>query len=128
MSDSSRLTLQGPTVTIAGGAVTIRTQNNLALEAGLNVTVRAGADLSAMVGRNTAVQTSSTLALRSGSDLSLRSDAGTVLQAAGSLNLKGSMILLNGGTKPLATVGSQVQIPGQPNRQVVTGSPTVLGN
>jgi uncharacterized protein YraI len=90
------------------------------IQAQSNVAVRAGADLSATVGRNTSVQT--------GANLSLRSGAGTALQAAGSLDLKGSTILLNGGTKPVATVGSQVQMPGQPIGQVITGSPTVLGN
>lgn len=44
------------------------------------------------------------------------------------LDLKGTAIRLNGGTKPLATVGSQVQVPGQPIGQVMTGSGTILGN
>ena len=101
------VTLQGPTVTIAGGVLNIQAQNNVALRAGLNVAVQAG------------------------SKLALQSGAGTALQAGGPLDLKGSMIRLNGGTKPLATLGSQVKVDtstGPALGQIVTGSPTILGN
>ncbi|MDE3039974.1 MAG: hypothetical protein KGJ82_05295 [Nitrospirota bacterium] len=114
------VTLRGPTVTIAGGVVTIEAQNTMALNGHSDMSVRASANLSVSTGGNTSVQT--------GSNLTLRSGAGALLQASGPLDLKGSTILLNGGTKPLATVGSQVQVPGQPIGQVITGSPTVLGN
>jgi len=90
------MTLQGPTVTIAGGNIQIQAQ------------------------QNTAITAASTLTLQSG--------GATALQASGSLNLKGSTIVLNGGTKPLATVGSQVQVPGQPIGQIMTGSGTLMGN
>jgi hypothetical protein len=115
------LQASGPFDLIGGGVVTVQAQSNMALTASSNVAVRAGADFLATVGRNTSIQTASNLALRS--------SAGTTLQASGPLDLKGSTILLNGGTKPLATVGSQVQVvPGSSTGQIVTGSPTVLGN
>jgi hypothetical protein len=44
------------------------------------------------------------------------------------LDLKGGVIRHNGGGKPLATVGSQVQVPGQPIGQVTTGNNAILGN
>ncbi|MDP1947327.1 MAG: hypothetical protein Q8L77_07485 [Nitrospirota bacterium] len=117
----SGVKLQGPTVTILGGVVTIEAQNNVALRAGSNVDVRTGVNLSVSTGGNTSVQT--------GANLSLRSGAGTLVQASAPLDLKGSMISLNGGTKPLATVGSHVQVtPGSSSGQIVTGSPTILGN
>lgn len=117
----SGVKLQGPTVTILGGVVTIEAQNNVALRAGSNVDVRTGVNLSVSTGGNTSVQT--------GANLSLRSGAGTLVQASALLDLKGAMISLNGGTKPLATVGSHVQVPpGSSSGQIITGSPTILGN
>ena len=107
MPTGALLTLQGPTVTIAGGVVNIQAQNNVALRAGSNV----------------AVQAAGNLALQSG--------AGTALQAGAPLDLKGPMIRLNGGTKPLATLGSQVTVEGfggTAHGQIITGSPTILGN
>ena len=118
---SMGVTLQGPTVTITGGAVNIQAQNNVGLTAGSNVAMRVGSDLSASVGRNSTIQTGSNLAILSG--------AGATLSASGRLDLKGSQIVLNGGTKPLATVGSHVQVtPGSSSGQIITGSPTILGN
>lgn len=116
----SGVTPQGPTVTIAGGAINIEAQNNVALNARSNLTVRVGSDLSVSAGSNTSVQ--------AGGNLILRSGAGTVLHASGPLDLKGSTILWNGGTKTLATVGSLVQVPGLPGGQIMTGSSTVPGN
>lgn len=68
------------------------------------------------------------LDIRSSSSAALRAGSIAVIEGVGTLDLKGGVIKHNGGGKPLATVGSQVQIPGQPIGQITTGSQTVLGN
>jgi hypothetical protein len=105
---------QWPTVTIEAGELDVRAANTMTLMAGSSVSVRASGNLA------------------------LSSSGTAVLQAGATLDLQGSLIRLNGGGKPLATVGSLVQpLPGSPtgsggavsaNAQVVTGSPTILGN
>jgi len=86
------------------GAVTIQSPATVTIRAGTNIAVSAG------------------------QNLSVRGSAATTIEGAGTLDLKGGLIKHNGGTKPLATVGSQVQVPGQPIGQITTGSGTVLGN
>lgn len=98
-------TLQAPSILIIGNdGVTIQSQKNIALGAGQHL----------------AAQASGNAALQAGASASV--------QSASTLDLKGSVIKLNGGTKPLATVGSQVQVPKQAIGQVTTGSANVLGN
>jgi hypothetical protein len=104
---------QRPTVTIEAEDLDVRASNHMTLMAGSIVSVRA-------------------------SGIALSSSGTAVLQADATLDLQGLPIRLNGGGKPLATVGSLVQpLPGSPagsggavnaNAQVVTGSPTILGN
>jgi hypothetical protein len=82
------------------------------------------------------VQSSKGVAVTAGTGVAIRSNAGTsiragttaTIEASGTTDLKGAVVKLNGGTKPIATVGSLVQVPGQPTGQVVTGNSTVLGN
>ncbi len=57
------------------------------------------------------------------------------MRASGNLDLRGSLVRLNDGTKLLATVGSGVQVvhgtangPETLSGQVAAGSPSVLGN
>lgn len=98
-------TLQAPTLLLQSlSGTTIRSGKNLAIDAGESITTRSG---------------TSTL---------IRASSTALVEGAGTLDLKGAPIRLNGGTKPLATVGSQVQLTGQPIGQVVTGSPAILGN
>lgn len=98
-------TLQAPSITIVSAdGVAIQAQRNISLSAGQNLAMQAAA--------NAAIKGSAT----------------TAIEGSGLLDLKGATIKLNGGTKPLATVGSQVQIPKQAIGQVITGSANVLGN
>lgn len=70
------------------------------------------------------------IAVSAGTDIAMQSQAGTSIKASstiavdssGTLTLKGAQTRLNGGTKPLATLGSAVG-----NGQILTGSPTILG-
>ncbi len=76
------------------------------------------------------VQSGKSLVLKAGTGIAINSQAGTSMKAsstitvesAGTLTLKGSQTRLNGGTKPLAIVGSAVG-----NGQILTGSATILG-
>jgi hypothetical protein len=97
---------QDPTVTIIGAEVNIQARDNVTLMAASTVSVRAA-------------------------NLALSSSGGAVLQAGTKLDLKGLPVTLNGGGKPLATVGSLVQmVPGSANGSgsVITGSQTVLAD
>jgi hypothetical protein len=98
-------TLQAPTLSLLSiDGTTIRSSKGIAVEAGISIDMKSAAGTR----------------IRAGSTASV--------EAGGTLDLKGALIKLNGGTKPLATVGSQVQVPGQPIGQVATGSQTILGN
>ena len=97
---------QDPTVTIIGAEVNIQARDNLMLTAASTMSVKTA-------------------------NLALSSTGGAVLQAGATLGLKGSLMTLNGGGKPLATVGSLVQtLPGSANGSgsVITGSQTVLAD
>lgn len=72
------------------------------------------------------VQAGTTVSIGAGQNISIQSPGTALVEGKSGLDLKGPVIKLNGGTKPLATVGSQVQIPGQPTGQVTTGTQTVL--
>lgn len=113
-------TLQAPTVTMIAS-------EGLALQSGKGVTVTAGTSLD----------------VRAAMATSIRSGMSTLLEGAGSLDLKGGVLRLNGGTKPIATIGSQVQLRGgqvigtvqggsvigtPAGGEIVTGSTTILGN
>lgn len=79
--------------------------------------------------KNVSLRASQHLSVDTAENLSMRIGAATTIQSGGTLDIKGSLLRLNGGTKPLATVGSQVQTSsGQPIGQVITGSPAILGN
>ncbi len=97
--------------------INLRAQNNIDLNAHANVTMKADRDLDFK-----AVSTASTDA---GVSLLLKSAAGTVVQAMAPLDLYGSLIRMNGGTKP-AIVGSQVQLLPNSTGQIVSGSSTIL--
>ncbi|HEX7767473.1 MAG TPA: hypothetical protein VF443_12220 [Nitrospira sp.] len=79
-------------------------------------------------GKSIAIDAGESIGTRSGTSTFIRAGSTALVEGAGTLDLKGASIRLNGGTKPLATVGSQVQLSGQPIGQVITGSPTILGN
>jgi hypothetical protein len=78
-----------------------------------------------------ALQSSKGIAITAGTGLTMQSQAGTSIKAgstvtvesSGTMDLKGASIKFNGGSKPLATVGSAVG-----NGKVMTGSLTILGN
>ncbi len=97
---------QDPTVTIIGAEVIIQARDNVTLTAASTLSVKAA-------------------------NLALASTGGAVLQAGTKLDLKGLPVTLNGGGKPLATVGSLVQMQaGSANGSgsVITGSQTVLAD
>ncbi|MDO9119854.1 MAG: hypothetical protein Q7U39_18000 [Nitrospira sp.] len=86
-------------VNITPSAVTIHSNGSLVIQAAKGVSIGAG--------QNVAIQ----------------SNGGVLVEGKGPLDLKAPLITMNGGTKPLATVGSAVG-----NGKVLTGSGTILGN
>ena len=111
---SNGTTLQAPTLLLQSlNGTTIESQKNVSLKVGQNLLVDTGSNLTMRTGATTNIQSSGTMNI----------------QSAATLDLKSSLMRLNGGSKPLATVGSQVQTtPGQPIGQVFTGSQTIFGN
>lgn len=79
----------------------------------------------------TTIRSNQGIAITAGSGIAVQSQTNTSIKAAGSatvetsgtMELKGALLKLNGGTKPLATVGSDVL-----NGKVVNGSQTISGN
>ncbi len=103
--------LTGPAVTIAAGTIVVDADGNLNLEAN---------NLSAVVQRDTT--------LNNGMSLTITSDSTATLQSRGPVDVKGTLVRLNGGTRPVATQGSLVQTTPSGAAQIVNGSPTVLAN
>ena len=79
-------------------------------------------------------QASSDLSIKAGVTASLIAGGQLDLRASGMASVQGAVLKLNGGTKPLARVGDQVQIAGVvgapgspiPAGQVTAGSTTIL--
>lgn len=67
-----------------------------------------------------------TVTVQAGMNISIQSTGTTLVEGRGGLDLNGTPIKLNGGTKPIATIGSQVQVPGQPIGLITTGNQTIL--
>jgi hypothetical protein len=101
------LVLQGPTVTIVGSAISIQSQSNLVLRVGQNVNLEIGGVTS----------------LTTGADLKLSAGGAAVVAGTGTLDLRGSSVRFNGGSKPVALLGSAVA-----NGQILSGSPSVFAN
>jgi len=79
-------------------------------------------------GKGIVIDAGESINTRSGTSTLIRAGSTALVEGAGTLDLKGAPVRLNGGSKPLATVGSQIQISRQPIGQVISGSPTILGN
>lgn len=97
---STSTTLQGPTLFLMSTSGT---------------TIQSGAGINISSGGN--------LAIQSQANASLRAGAAAAFETSGQLDLKGAVVKLNGGGKPVATVGSAVA-----NGKILTGSATILGN
>ena len=75
-----------------------------------------------------AIQAGTWIDMKSSANTSIRAGSSTLIESSTTLDMKGAVMKLNGGTRPLAVVASQVQVPGQPIGQVLTGSQTIMGN
>jgi hypothetical protein len=84
---------------ITSTGITIQSNDSLVLQSGRNITLNAG------------------------QSVGILGNAATIIEGKASLDLKAPLIKLNGGGKPLATVGSAVG-----NGKILTGSPTIQGN
>ncbi len=86
-------------------------RGNVKLASGLSVTLQSGLDVNVWANSNAKISGNATATLAS----------------QGRTSVTGSQVLLNGGGKPAATMGSTVVIPaGSASGQVVTGSASVL--
>lgn len=103
--------LQGPTVTIAGGTITVKSNAHLSIEAN---------SLRAEVQRTTT--------LNSGEATTILSSSAVIAQATGPVELRGTLVRLNGGNKAVATAGSVVGTSPGGSSQVINGSATVFAD
>jgi len=70
-----------------------------------------------------ALQSAKSVSIHAGQHVAIQSGGTAAVEGKGQLDLKGPSIKLNGGSKPMATVGSAVG-----NGTILTGSGTILGN
>lgn len=109
----AQLTILQSVLKIASdGAVTILSPASISIQAGKDISIGAGKNVS----------------IGSGQNISVQGNGNALVQGKGVLDLKGTLIKLNGGSKPVATVGSQVHAQGLPIGQVTTGNGTILSN
>ncbi len=89
------------------------------------------ASIALLSANDVTIQSGKGVAVTAGTGIAMHSQAGTAIKAGstatvetnGTMDLKGAFIKLNGGGKPLATVGSAVG-----GGKILTGSGTILGN
>jgi hypothetical protein len=86
------------------GSVFIKA-TSITVEAGTAIKIRAGASFDII----------------SSSQVNIKASGQLTIQAAGSTNVKGAILLLNGGGFPVARVGDTVL-----NGKIVSGDPTVM--
>ncbi len=79
-------------------------------------------------GNSLTIKSAQALTIQAGAELLLKSNTVATLQSGNKTHVKGAMVQLNGGGKPVARVGDQVHVPQPPgpNGQVIQGSPTVF--
>ena len=78
--------------------------------------------------RLVAIEAGTSFDVKSAGSAAIKATSTAWMEGTQTLDLKGGLIRHNGGGKPLVTVGSQVQIPGQPLGYVTTGNPSIQGN
>ena len=105
--DQNGATLQAQTLNLVGESISVQAQGSK----GLSLSSTNGITIDG-VGK---------IAMKSKTVLDLQSQGNLSAKAGAVTNLMGSVIYLNGGGVPIATVGSKVA-----QGQVVSGSPTVL--
>jgi hypothetical protein len=98
------------------------TQTRATLQAS-SLSLLSSSDLTIQFGQGTAVTAGSGIAMRSGTSTVIKAGSFGSVEAAGTMDMKGSQLRLNGGNKPIAIVGNAVG-----NGMVLTGSPTLLAN
>jgi len=102
--------VQGPTVTIAGGTIAMKSNASLTIEAD---------SLRAVVQHATT--------LNSGQATTISSSA-AIVQATGPVDIKGSLVRFNNGSKGVATQGTLVHMAPNGNGQIINGSTTVFAD
>jgi len=105
----------------AGGTIDINSGMNTVLSSGMNTDIKSGMSIDIKSGLNTTIKSGASTDIYAGSLFRLQGARGDI-SAASDLLLKGSLLRLNKGIKPVATMGSMVS-----GNQVITGSPTILG-
>lgn len=93
--------------TLHAPVLTLSSPNEITIQSGKGITINAATGI----------------AMKSQTGTSIKTAGPALVESMGVLDLKGNAIKLNGGAKPLATVGSAVG-----DGRILTGSPTILGN
>lgn len=104
----------GSTFKVASAVATIQPQA-LSLSSTMGTTIQSSKGIAITAGTGLAMQSQTGTSLKAGSSM--------LVETSGTLDLKGATTRLNGGNKPIATVGSAVG-----NGLILNGSQTILGN
>jgi hypothetical protein len=116
--------LQGPAVLITAGRITMQSQSDINLSsATFSAQVQHAASLQS--GDNLVLQSAAAAKLGAGTTLELNAKIGATIETGRALLIKSAATRFNGGGRPLATVGSVVQVQtsaGLVSGQVVSGS------
>lgn len=105
----------------AAGAIDINSGMNTVISSGMNTDIKSGMSSDIKSGLNTTIKSGATTDIYAGAFLRLQGARGEI-SASSDLLLKGGLLRLNKGNKPIATMGSMVS-----GNQVITGTPTILG-
>jgi hypothetical protein len=126
----TRTSLQSPTIEQQLAALQQQVQALQAQMAALQSVLKIATDgtVTILSPMSISVQAGKDISIGAGQHVSVQGNGAARVEGKSGLDLKGMPIKLNGGSKPVATVGSQVQVPGQPIGQVTTGSGTIFGN
>ncbi len=116
----SVIKISGNSVEITSGHdLKIKAAMTVDINAGIGTTIKSGATTNLLSGGNTIIKSN---AFDVSSSVFRLSGGRGEISAASEMSIKGAILKLNKGTKPLATVGSMIV-----GNQVITGSPTIYG-
>ena len=118
----SVIRINGTTVEISSSRdMKIKAVGSVNISSGLNTDISSGLNSAIKSGASTLIKSGTTTDIYAGAFLRLQGVRGEI-SASSDLLLKGGLLRLNKGNKPVATMGSMVI-----GNQVTTGSPTIFG-
>jgi hypothetical protein len=98
--------------------IKIGSDGSLTIECNGRIRIKAAASVE--------IEGATTVVVKGAAKVDVAAGTALTLKAAGQASLQGSLVKLNGGSKPLARTGDMVALPVGPPGTVQGGNPTVL--